>query len=63
MPRHVFLSAHREQEVALEMLPQMFVDVHTEQKVQKDELMTVLADVASLRIRAHLNTSVEGVLR
>ncbi|KAF4087881.1 hypothetical protein AMELA_G00076420 [Ameiurus melas] len=63
LPRRVFLNPHREQQVALELLPHAFIDVHTERRVQRDELMSVLADVASLRIRAHLNTSVDGVLR
>ncbi|XP_066538803.1 laminin subunit alpha-1 [Hoplias malabaricus] len=57
------LNPHREQQVALEILPHMFVDAHSQRRVQRDELMSVLADVASLSIRAHLNTSVDGVLR
>ncbi|XP_017562320.2 laminin subunit alpha-1 [Pygocentrus nattereri] len=61
--RSVLLNPHREQQVVLEILPRLFVDVHTERRVQRDELMSVLADVASLRIRAHLNSSVDGVLR
>ncbi|XP_007232077.3 laminin subunit alpha-1 [Astyanax mexicanus] len=61
--RRVFLNPHMEQHVVLEFLPHFFVDMHTERRVQRDELMSVLADVASLRIRAHLNTSVDGVLR
>ncbi|XP_072536108.1 laminin subunit alpha-1 [Salminus brasiliensis] len=61
--KQVFLNPHTEQHVVLEFLPHFFVDMHTERRVQRDELMSVLADVASLRIRAHLNTSVDGVLR
>uniref|UniRef100_W5LFW3 Basement membrane-specific heparan sulfate proteoglycan core protein n=1 Tax=Astyanax mexicanus TaxID=7994 RepID=W5LFW3_ASTMX len=61
--RRVFLNPHMEQHVVLEFLPHFFVDMHMERRVQRDELMSVLADVASLRIRAHLNTSVDGVLR
>ncbi|TSK16092.1 Laminin subunit alpha-1 [Bagarius yarrelli] len=61
--KRVFLNPHREQQVALEFLPHAFIDKHTERRVQKDELMSVLADVASLRIRAHLNSTVDGVLR
>uniref|UniRef100_A0A8B9K033 Basement membrane-specific heparan sulfate proteoglycan core protein n=1 Tax=Astyanax mexicanus TaxID=7994 RepID=A0A8B9K033_ASTMX len=61
--RRVFLNPHMEQHVVLEFLPHFFVDMHTERRVQRDELMSVLADVASLRVRAHLNTSVDGVLR
>lgn len=63
LPSHVFLNPHREQQVALHLMPHVFIDVYTERPVQRDELMSVLADVASLRVRAHLNTSVDGVLR
>uniref|UniRef100_A0A4W4DP19 Laminin, alpha 1 n=1 Tax=Electrophorus electricus TaxID=8005 RepID=A0A4W4DP19_ELEEL len=59
----VLLSPHGEQQVALELTAHVFMDAHTRRPAQRDELMSVLADVASLRIRAHLNVSVEGVLR
>uniref|UniRef100_A0A4W5QWC9 Laminin, alpha 1 n=1 Tax=Hucho hucho TaxID=62062 RepID=A0A4W5QWC9_9TELE len=49
--------------VSVELLPQGFVDLHTGQRVDRDELMTVLADLAGLRIRGHLNASAEGALR
>ncbi|XP_042164797.1 laminin subunit alpha-1 isoform X1 [Oncorhynchus tshawytscha] len=62
-PKQLFLTPLREQLVSVELLPQGFVDVHTGQRVDRDELMTVLADLAGLRIRGHLNASAEGALR
>uniref|UniRef100_A0A4W5KU69 Laminin subunit alpha-1 n=1 Tax=Hucho hucho TaxID=62062 RepID=A0A4W5KU69_9TELE len=62
-PRQLLLTPLREQHVAVELLPQGFVDLHTGQRVDRDELMTALADVAGLRIRGHLNASAEGALR
>ncbi|CAB1341121.1 unnamed protein product [Coregonus sp. 'balchen'] len=62
-PRQLFLTPLREQHVAVELLPQGFVDLHTGQRVDRVELMTALADVAGLRIRGHLNASAEGALR
>uniref|UniRef100_A0A8C8HC76 Laminin, alpha 1 n=1 Tax=Oncorhynchus tshawytscha TaxID=74940 RepID=A0A8C8HC76_ONCTS len=62
-PRQLLLTPLREQHVSVELLPQGFVDLHTGQRVDRDELMTALADVAGLRIRGHLNASAEGELR
>uniref|UniRef100_A0A4W5QL40 Laminin, alpha 1 n=1 Tax=Hucho hucho TaxID=62062 RepID=A0A4W5QL40_9TELE len=62
-PKQLFLTPLREQLVSVELLPQGFVDLHTGQRVDRDELMTVLADLAGLRIRGHLNASAEGALR
>uniref|UniRef100_A0A674CGI3 Laminin, alpha 1 n=1 Tax=Salmo trutta TaxID=8032 RepID=A0A674CGI3_SALTR len=62
-PQQLFLTPLREQLVSVELLPQGFVDLHTGQRVDRDELMTVLADLAGLRIRGHLNASAEGALR
>ncbi|XP_063063630.1 laminin subunit alpha-1 [Engraulis encrasicolus] len=61
--RRLLLTPLREEEVAVELVPHSFVDLHTARRVQRDELMMVLADVASLRIRLYLNTSAEGDLR
>uniref|UniRef100_UPI003AAA22B1 laminin subunit alpha-1-like n=1 Tax=Centroberyx gerrardi TaxID=166262 RepID=UPI003AAA22B1 len=49
--------------VAVAMVPQGFVDVHTGVHVTRDDLLTVLADVASLRVRVHLNASADGPIR
>uniref|UniRef100_A0A8C7T7S5 Laminin, alpha 1 n=1 Tax=Oncorhynchus mykiss TaxID=8022 RepID=A0A8C7T7S5_ONCMY len=62
-PKQLFLTPLREQLVSVELLPQGFVDLYTGQRVDRDELMTVLADLAGLRIRGHLNASAEGALR
>ncbi|XP_076827529.1 laminin subunit alpha-1 isoform X2 [Brachyhypopomus gauderio] len=59
----VLLSPHGEQRVALELTAHVFMDTHTRRPAQRDQLMSVLAHVSSLRIRTHLNASVEGVLR
>ncbi|XP_030623498.1 laminin subunit alpha-1 [Chanos chanos] len=61
--KRVVLTPLREQRVTVEMLPHMFVDVQSGRRVQRDELMTVLASVTGLRVRAHLNTSSEPALR
>ncbi|KAK9952854.1 hypothetical protein ABG768_016886 [Culter alburnus] len=60
---HLLLNAHTEQRVSLQILPHAFMDAHTGRSVQRDELMTVLADVAALRVRAQLEGSAEGTLR
>ncbi|KAM9552660.1 laminin subunit alpha-1-like isoform 1-T1 [Salvelinus alpinus] len=62
-PRQLLLMPLREHHVSVELVPQGFVDLHTGQRVDRDELMTALADVAGLRIRGHLNASAEGELR
>ncbi|XP_016098672.1 laminin subunit alpha-1 [Sinocyclocheilus grahami] len=59
----LLLNAHTEQHVSLLMLPQTLRDARSGSRVQRDELMTVLADVAALRVRAQLEDSAEGTLR
>ncbi len=59
----LLLNAHTEQRVSLQMLPRSFIDARSGSRVQRDELMTVLADVAALRVRAQLEDSAEGTLR
>uniref|UniRef100_A0A9J7YT73 Laminin, alpha 1 n=1 Tax=Cyprinus carpio carpio TaxID=630221 RepID=A0A9J7YT73_CYPCA len=60
---HLLLSAHTEQRGSLRMLPHTLIDARSGSRVQRDELMTVLADVAALRVRVQLEDSVEGTLR
>ncbi|XP_052398153.1 laminin subunit alpha-1 isoform X2 [Carassius gibelio] len=60
---HLLLNAHTEQHVSLLMLPHTLTDARSGSRVQRDELMTVLADVAALRVRVQLEDSVEGTLR
>ncbi|KAJ8010618.1 hypothetical protein DPEC_G00076940 [Dallia pectoralis] len=61
--RHLFLTPLREQLVTMQLLPEGFLDLHSGQRVDRDQLMTVLADVTGLRVRGHLNASAEGALR
>ncbi|XP_067107794.1 laminin subunit alpha-1 [Osmerus mordax] len=62
-PHQVFLTPLREQRVAVEMVPEAFVDLVSGRQIQRDEVMTVLADLAGFRIRAHLNASAQGAIR
>ncbi|KAM3860333.1 laminin subunit alpha-1 [Diretmus argenteus] len=62
-PPLLFLSPLGERSVAVAMLPQTFVDMRTGVHVTRDDLMSVLADVASLSVRIHLNTSADGPIR
>lgn len=59
----VVLSAHHQQHVSLQVVPHTFTDARSGRRVQRDELMTVLADVAAVRVRAELEDSAEGPLR
>ncbi|XP_016296227.1 laminin subunit alpha-1-like [Sinocyclocheilus anshuiensis] len=59
----LLLNAHTEQHVSLLMLPHTLRDARSRSHVQRDELMTVLADVAALRVRVQLEDSAEGTLR
>ncbi|XP_016412938.1 laminin subunit alpha-1-like [Sinocyclocheilus rhinocerous] len=59
----LLLNAHTEQRVSLQMLPHTLRDARSGSRVQRDELMTVLADVAALRVRVQLEDSAEGTLR
>ncbi|KAG5268865.1 hypothetical protein AALO_G00217340 [Alosa alosa] len=61
--RRLLLTPLREQQVSVELVPHSFVDLHTGRRVHRDELMTVMSDVASLRVRVYLNVSAEGNLR
>ncbi|KAJ8374971.1 hypothetical protein SKAU_G00055510 [Synaphobranchus kaupii] len=63
VPQQLLLTPLKEQRVAVELVPRNFVDLRTGRAVDRDELMTVLANVARLVVRAHLNTSSEGPLR
>ncbi|KAM6953824.1 laminin subunit alpha-1 [Aplochiton taeniatus] len=62
-PRRLFLTPLREQRVAVEMVPGSFVDESTGVHVSRDEMLSVLADVASLRVRTHLNSTAGGAVR
>ncbi|XP_055037654.2 laminin subunit alpha-1 [Misgurnus anguillicaudatus] len=60
---HLLLSVHRQQHVSLRILPHTFTDAHSGRSLQRDELMTVLSDVAAFRVRAELKGNAEGTLR
>ncbi|XP_039983193.1 laminin subunit alpha-1 isoform X2 [Xiphias gladius] len=59
----LFLSPLAERSVAVAMVPQQFVDEQTGVQVTRDDLLSVLADITSLRVRVHLNTSADGPIR
>uniref|UniRef100_A0A3B4U3K0 Laminin, alpha 1 n=1 Tax=Seriola dumerili TaxID=41447 RepID=A0A3B4U3K0_SERDU len=59
----LFLSPLSERFVAMAMVPQQFVDDQTGVKVNRDDLLSVLTDMTSLRVRVHLNASAEGPIR
>ncbi|XP_071340289.1 laminin subunit alpha-1 [Trachinotus anak] len=59
----LFLSPLAERLVAVAMVPQQFVDDQTSVQVTRDDLLSVLSDMTSLRVRVHLNASAEGQIR
>ncbi|XP_059205207.1 laminin subunit alpha-1 [Centropristis striata] len=62
-PLVLVLSELAERSVAVAMVPHRFVDDQTGVPVTRDDLMTVLAAVTSLRVRVHLNASADGPIR
>ncbi|XP_061614328.1 laminin subunit alpha-1 isoform X2 [Phyllopteryx taeniolatus] len=62
-PHILFLSPLAERSVAIEMLPDQFVDQHTGVQVSRDDLLSVFAEVTSVRVKVHLNTSTSGAMR
>ncbi|KAM6908341.1 laminin subunit alpha-1 [Lycodopsis pacificus] len=62
-PLLLFLSELAERSVAVTMSPQRFLDLQTGVPVARDDLLSVLAEVTSLRVRVHLNASTEGPIR
>uniref|UniRef100_A0A4W6ED91 Laminin subunit alpha-1 n=1 Tax=Lates calcarifer TaxID=8187 RepID=A0A4W6ED91_LATCA len=62
-PLLLFLSPLAERSVAVAMVPQRFMDDRTGGHVTRDDLLTVLTDVTSLRVRVHLNASADGPIR
>lgn len=46
--------------VAVEILPQQFVDDRNGAQVSRDDLLLVLTNMTLLLVRIHLNTSAEG---
>lgn len=62
-PHLLFLSPLAGRLVSIAMVPQWFLDTHTGQIITRDDLLSVLADVTSLTVRVHLNTSAGGPVR
>lgn len=62
-PLLLFLSPLAESSVAVAMVGRHFLDVQTGVHVSHDDLLSVLADVTSLRVRVHLNASTDGPIR
>uniref|UniRef100_A0A3Q1IEZ3 Laminin subunit alpha-1 n=1 Tax=Anabas testudineus TaxID=64144 RepID=A0A3Q1IEZ3_ANATE len=59
-PLLLFLSPLAERLVSVQIVPQQFVDDKTGVPVSRDDMMSVLADITSLWVRVHLNTSAAG---
>ncbi|KAM6900446.1 laminin subunit alpha-1 [Xenentodon cancila] len=57
------LSPMAEQSVAVTMVPQSFVDDHTGAHITRDDLLSVLADLALMLVRTHMNSSIDGQIR
>ncbi|KAM8731402.1 laminin subunit alpha-1 isoform 1-T1 [Acanthopagrus schlegelii] len=62
-PLVLFLSPLAERSVAMEMAGRHFLDVQTGVHVTRDDVLSVLANVTSLRVRVHLNAPVDGQIR
>ncbi|MGH0134036.1 UNVERIFIED_CONTAM: hypothetical protein FKN15_022884 [Acipenser sinensis] len=59
----LLLQPYKEQTVAVEMLPRNFIDFYTSRAMEKDTLMTVLANLTRLQIQASFNNTRDVVLR
>ncbi|XP_026219418.1 laminin subunit alpha-1 [Anabas testudineus] len=62
-PLLLFLSPLAERLVSVQIVPQQFVDDKTGVPVSRDDMMSVLADITSLWVRVHLNTSAAGPIQ
>ncbi|KAM9775357.1 laminin subunit alpha-1 isoform 2-T2 [Syngnathus typhle] len=62
-PRVLVLSPSAKRSVAVRVLPNQFVDQQSGDPVSRDDLLSVLAEVTSLRVRVHLNASAGGDVR
>lgn len=61
--RPLFLSPLAEPLVSVAVVPREFVDNQTGVAVTHDDMLSVLADVTSLRVRVHLNAPAKGPIR
>ena len=62
MPRLLFLTPLANQSVSMAMTPQSFVDERGIGRVTRDDLLTVLAGLTTLRVNVRLNASASGPL-
>ncbi|XP_061877295.1 laminin subunit alpha-1 isoform X1 [Entelurus aequoreus] len=62
-PRVLSLSSSTEHSVAVAMLPKQFVNEQTGVQVSRDDLLSVFAEVTSLRVSVHLNSSARGAIQ
>nr|XP_057915603.1 laminin subunit alpha-1 isoform X1 [Doryrhamphus excisus] len=62
-PRVLSLSPSTEHSVAVAMLPKQFVREQTGVQVSRDDLLSVFAEVTSLRVRIYLNASSSGAIQ
>uniref|UniRef100_A0A4W3JHB6 Laminin subunit alpha-2 n=1 Tax=Callorhinchus milii TaxID=7868 RepID=A0A4W3JHB6_CALMI len=59
----LLLQPYEEQSVAVRLLPENFVDLVTDNPIDRDRLMTVLANVTRLQIRASYNVARKAIYR
>ncbi|XP_061661394.1 laminin subunit alpha-1 [Syngnathoides biaculeatus] len=62
-PRLLFLPPLAERSVAIQMIPEQFVDEQKGVQVSRDDLLSVFAEVTSMRVKIQLNTSTSGAVR
>ncbi|XP_065805141.1 laminin subunit alpha-1 [Labrus bergylta] len=60
LPVLLVLSPLAERSVALTMTPRQFVKVEMGHRVTRDDLLSVLADVTTLKVKIHVNASTDG---
>ncbi|XP_059831982.1 laminin subunit alpha-1 isoform X1 [Hypanus sabinus] len=58
-PGGLLLQPYNKQSVALRLLPENFVDLNTKNEIDRDRLMTILANVTQLQIWAKYNSARE----
>ncbi|KAG7222970.1 hypothetical protein INR49_029192 [Caranx melampygus] len=59
----LFLSPLAERLVSVALVPRQFMDDQTGVEITHDDMLSVLVDVTSLRVRVHLNAPAEGPIR
>ncbi|XP_073344237.1 laminin subunit alpha-1 [Pagrus major] len=62
-PLLLFLSPLAERSITVEMAGRHFLDVQTGVHITRDDVLSLLTNVTSLRVRVHLNASADGQIR